>query len=344
MDGLDMILKLTSEFLSRPDLIQGPGGNTSFKDNENRMFIKASGFRFEEMNESNGVSCVNYSNIRKYFRSVQPLDKVREEASMLALIAENILIKPDGQTYPKPSMETGFHAVLDTYVVHTHSVWTNLVNCASNRAELLEELRRISGLRIADIPFVSPGFGLSYLVTQALLSAESESKEHPQVFMLANHGVIAQGSDRLTPGRLLKTIDDSIRNLLEIHVEYPDTNLSGSGLIWRPVSGFVADTIAKLNANSDFFNQVLFPDQTVFFKGNLNFNPEVKDKKINVLADGITYNCGEREALSIHETMSAYLFIYDTLRSKNLVPKTIVQEEIDYINAMDMEKHRKSLF
>ncbi|MCC6818434.1 MAG: class II aldolase/adducin family protein [Bacteroidia bacterium] len=344
MEYLNNLLNLTSGFLNRPDLIQGPGGNTSVKDLSSKMYIKASGFRFEEISDSNGFSCVNYLNIRDYFNSVVPKDKVTEEQKMLSIVAENILLNENGLPFPKPSMETGFHAVLDRYVVHTHSVWTNLVNCASDRNEKLQTLRDLTGLSIADIPFVSPGFGLSYLVNMALLNTKSEGKDAPQVFMLANHGVIAHANSPEIVSELLSKVDTSIQSIFGINNAYPETGISGQNDSWVPDSNYVLNTILNYKVDKAFFEQVLFPDQTVFFKDNINFDIEKSGFKINIFPNQISYHCSFREALSIHETMTAYLFIYDTLLNKSLMPQLIGRNEIDYINNMDMEKHRKSLF
>lgn len=341
---LNELLVMTSGFIHRPDLIQGPGGNTSVKDDSGIMLIKASGFRFEEMSETKGVSGVNYLNIREYFHSVKPQDKVIEEKRMNEVIARNILEDAQGNLYPKPSMETGFHAVLDRYVIHTHSVWTNLVNCAENRTEFIQSLRQGMGADIADIPFVSPGFGLSYLVTEALKTADESGKNRPSVFLLANHGVIAHANTAQKAADLLFALDKAIASLLDVEMNYPKTDIVTINGNWCPDSSFAKDMIVKHKADEEFFNRVLFPDQTVFFKDNLNFGDDTLSRKINYLKDELTYVCSEREARSIHETMTAYLFIYDQLATKALGHKFIGSTEIDYINAMDMEKHRKSLF
>jgi hypothetical protein len=101
--------------------------------------------------------------------------------------------------------------------------------------------------------------------------------------------------------------------------------------------------IQKHKVDEVFFSQILFPDQTVFFHNQIAFSEDL-NKKINIVPKkGIRYHCGEREAKSIHETMSAYFFIFDTLLKLKKTPHFVSSEEIDYINNMDMEKYRKSL-
>ena len=338
------LLELTKLFLNRPDLIQGPGGNTSVKSEDGSMFIKASGFRFDEMSLTKGISAVNSKNIAKYFFSVKPLNKVEEEKTMLGVVANNILNDMDGNIFPKPSMETGFHAVLDKFVVHTHSVWTNLINCAQEKTSLIETLRQKTGLQIEILPFVSPGFGLSYLIAKILKENSSIGQNRPDVFFLANHGIISHAQSKEVCQEQLFQIDQAIKELLNIKTEYPSIDLKEEALHWEPQSSFVNGVLSKYQCQSDFFNQVLFPDQTVFFKDQIAYDSLETNKKIQISAlRKIKYNCNYREALSIHETMTAYLFIYDFMHSNNISIELIGDSEIDYINNMEMEKYRKKI-
>jgi ribulose-5-phosphate 4-epimerase/fuculose-1-phosphate aldolase len=343
MKLIDSLLNLTFPFVNRPDLIQGPGGNTSVKDDNGNMIIKASGFRFEEITEESGYSIINARNISDYFFNVKVSEKAEEEKQSLEIIKNNILKNSSGEMYPKPSMETGFHAVLDKFVVHTHSVWSNLVNCTSNPFELLKRIQIKTGLNIAYIPFVSPGFGLSYFITQELKNSNELSTKRPQVFFLENHGIVSHSNNLLEAQTMLLDIDKIIQAELKISNEYPQTELLKIDNYFKPYNDFVWSMIQKHKVDEVFFSQILFPDQTVFFHNQIAFSEDL-NKKINIVPKkGIRYHCGEREAKSIHETMSAYFFIFDTLLKLKKTPHFVSSEEIDYINNMDMEKYRKSL-
>jgi rhamnose utilization protein RhaD (predicted bifunctional aldolase and dehydrogenase) len=339
--SISELIELTNPFSNRSDLIQGPGGNTSYKSSDGKMFIKASGFRFDEMSLSKGVSAVNHLKIRDYFISVNPKDKAKEEAEMLQIINQTILTDTDGRLFPKPSMETGFHAVLDQYVIHTHSVWTNFVNCRKDRKDIIMHLSKT--FNIAEIPFVSPGFGLSYLVTDALKQADKNGKNRPDIFFLHNHGVIAHSNTRNHCQQLLTELDEAIKTLTQFSNQYPETKLLGEDSHWWPANNFISEMLKKYNCDARFFEQVLFPDQTVFFKDQMDFNLEDSSKRIAINQFDIHYNCQQRDARAIHETMTAYLFIYDYLKSNGIEIDFINKNEIDYINNMDMEKHRKNI-
>lgn len=342
IDTAAELIQLTSEFLNRPDLIQGPGGNTSVKNKDGQMFIKASGFRFEELKHDNGVSAVNYQPISDYFFNVVPEDKSREEALMLQIVQSNVLKYEDGSTYPKPSMETGFHAVLNRYVVHTHSVWTNLLNCCSDRQSMIKQLKL--NHNAVFIPFVSPGFGLSYLVTLEIKKAKSDGRPIPDLFFLANHGIIAHADEPQKCKEMLDAADAAIQKVLNLSITYPEVKLIAKGHHWESNFGFVPEALAKYGCDKSFFDKVLFPDQTVFFNDRISDWKDTEKLVIDLKNDGsVSYNCSFREAISIHETMTAYLYLFDVLTEIDLPMDFIGGSEIDYINGMEMEKHRKQI-
>jgi len=339
------LLALTRPYIGRTDLVQGPGGNTSVKGEKGEMMIKASGFRFEEMNSLLGFSVVNYQNIRQYFNTVKITNKDTQERKSVDFILNNILNDLDGSLYPRPSMETGFHAVLDKYVVHTHSVWTNLVNCQSESESLLNKIREELNIPIASIPYTSPGFGLSYLISKVVLESNKNKRACPKIFFLANHGIIGHSHEAQEVHDLLNKVDQTIIRLLQVESQYPGTNLQEEKFQnYIPIDDFVNRQICDYKVDIEFFKQVLFPDQTVFFKDNISFEAPDSNKKIRIDKEGrIAYFTGYREAKSIHETMTAYFFIYNNILKSGKGIKLIPEYEQDYIHGMDMEKHRKSL-
>jgi hypothetical protein len=224
-------------------------------------------------------------------------------------------------------------------VVHTHSVWTNLLNCNKNQAIYFERLKDLLPFHLYRIPYVSPGFGLSYLISQALKTSETK----PSVFFLENHGVIAHGDHAETVHELLRKTDEAIAAMFQLSMsDYPDISLKGTPEGFIPVSDFCTNVLKKHKAGPSFFDAVLFPDQTVFFKGNIG---SIKDRfKIGMGENHeLLYRTEEREAVSMHETMTSYLFIYDAILSNGDTLQVIEGREIDYIQNMDMEKHRKSI-
>ena len=339
LNMINELLQLTQPYINRPDLIQGPGGNTSVKAKDGSMVIKASGFLFSEISKDRGYSVVNASAISDYFQKVSINDKVDLEKEYLKIVSNAVLKNDTCNPYPKPSMETGFHAVLDKYVVHTHSVWANLLNCNSNRSAFLELLKEKLSFDWIFIPYVNPGFSLSYLITKSI----NEAKNKPMIFFLENHGVVAHADDMSTVHLLLEATDNAIAEIFNLEKKlYPSTFLIKKENSFIPESEYTNKLFKKYAFTISFFDNVIFPDQSVFI--NANLNSQLNENKIILNEDGqFIYKTEEREALSIHENITGFLFLYDNIVKNGGEIKTINNKNVDYILNMDMEKYRKSL-
>ena len=99
---------------------QGGGGNTSVKLENSRMVIKGSGLRLKDIQNADGYADVDYKAITNYMLNID----LAEDVFNAKVMATNVIQKH------RPSMETGFHAVLGNYVVHSHSVYVNVLNCS----------------------------------------------------------------------------------------------------------------------------------------------------------------------------------------------------------------------
>ena len=123
-ERLKAFIKLSHIGGSRADYVQGGGGNTSVKLKDGSMAIKASGFCLKDIQMQNGYAVLDGNALRKFYRENNPEDFEDCEASGSQCTKENVL---DVAGIPKlrPSVEAGFHSLLKTYVLHTHSVFAN---------------------------------------------------------------------------------------------------------------------------------------------------------------------------------------------------------------------------
>lgn len=53
-----------------PDFVQGGGGNTSVKLDDELMAVKASGYMLKDISPTDGYVVVNYKKIKEYHESV----------------------------------------------------------------------------------------------------------------------------------------------------------------------------------------------------------------------------------------------------------------------------------
>lgn len=141
---------------ARIDYVQGGGGNTSVKLDNGLMAIKASGFRLNQVTETDGFAVVETETLK---------DVTAEQ----------------GYKPLRPSVEVGFHALLGKYVLHTHPVYANLVLCSQNGINRLPELMK--GLHTITVPYINPGVELCAAIKEKL------TPDTQAVFMI-NHGLV----------------------------------------------------------------------------------------------------------------------------------------------------------
>jgi ribulose-5-phosphate 4-epimerase/fuculose-1-phosphate aldolase len=230
------LYNLAEKFVSRPDHIQGAGGNVSIKSGD-FMLIKASGVRFGDMRSISGVVKVGFRCIADYFIQTADLRETGESYS-LRVIADSVL--DNGML--KPSMETGFHAILDDVVIHTHSAFANILNCSRKWHELLLELSEYLGFKPLFVPYQSPGYALS----KKLAEFKKNGCVTP-VILLQNHGIIVHDSDEVQALEWVRKTDEALTQLFGL----TGYNLSEHRYL---------DTF--------LYTDYLFPDQIVYFDPN----------------------------------------------------------------------------
>lgn len=192
--------------------VQGGGGNTSIKLDDTRMAIKASGGLLKDMSIKDGYSVVDYPSIRDYLITPD-LDEDVFTQKIKSFVLE---------TDNRPSIETGFHALLGTCVIHTHSVYANLLTCSQEGEEIASKLFPNS----LWIEYETPGRDL----TLAMQNRLKESHIAPNVIFLQNHGLITIGNTAQDTLDLHKAINQSIQEYcklspVEYHTEYSTSTL-----------------------------------------------------------------------------------------------------------------------
>jgi len=178
---LTPLINLSARIGRQPLLVQGSTGNTSIKVGKT-LWIKAS-----------GKWLVNAAR-EEMFVPVSIADaEMHLSDSFRALASEST-------AYLQPSIETAMHLMLPhRVVIHVHSV--NTIAWAVQRAIPPTLHRRLDGLSWCWIPYTPSGAPLARKIRAALHLS-------PDVFVLANHGlVIAGDSCESAESRLLEVED-----------------------------------------------------------------------------------------------------------------------------------------
>lgn len=188
------------------------------------MAIKASGYLLKDMTQEDGYSIVDYPKINRYLENPD-----KDERLFTQKIKSFVL-----ETSLRPSIETGFHSLLGKYVIHSHSVFANLLTCSEEGHELTHKLFP----KALWIPYATPGIDITLEIRNQLKSQPSTT------LFLQNHGLIVSGSEAIETYSLHEDINAAIQSYFKIseHFDAEDANL-----------------------DLDFCTtHVLFPDQVVY--------------------------------------------------------------------------------
>lgn len=230
---------LAGRYADRPDIVQGAGGNFSVKVDANVMLVKASGREFDEIERSGrGLVPVLYKKLKGYLSSKKA--RGRDEGTHLNVVRSCTILDDGGNE--KPSMEVWFHALLSKYVLHTHSVYVNVLSCSEEGAELFREIVKKAGLSHIVIPYCNPGFELGNLMAKRL----RKWKDMPAIVFLENHGIIVTADSARECAKIHDRVEANIKNLLGI---------KSAAFPQRPLHA---------REVRDFKSLILFPDQIIY--------------------------------------------------------------------------------
>jgi ribulose-5-phosphate 4-epimerase/fuculose-1-phosphate aldolase len=168
-----------------PFWTQGAGSNISEKrnsENSTELWIKASGFRLDQVTEHKGLACVDLAFFKAKLAALSVADDSGEEKYSDLLKTSPLPNKSQG----RPSMETGFHAILpQKYVLHFHSLASLLMGHLFNK-----DAQKFSAWMdkhwqgtFCFIPIARPGLSLTLDLADNVESS---------LLLLQNHGVILQ--------------------------------------------------------------------------------------------------------------------------------------------------------
>jgi len=182
-------LKELSLYLgSNIDWVQGAGGNTSFKDNQN-LLVKASGFWLSDAQNKNIFSKLNLKKL------LELIDNEIEDLNSAQIINE-------GEQNFRPSIETTMHALMPhKFVAHVHS--TNVISYAvmENSRNILDE--KLSNVNWLFVPYSRPGLPL----TKTLIKLNASNFD---VLILENHGIVIGGKSKDEVIRLLLSVEKKL--------------------------------------------------------------------------------------------------------------------------------------
>jgi NAD(P)-dependent dehydrogenase (short-subunit alcohol dehydrogenase family)/rhamnose utilization protein RhaD (predicted bifunctional aldolase and dehydrogenase) len=190
--SLAQLIEISRAVGTRTDYVQVGGGNTSVKSPDGRtMAIKASGTALTAMNESAGWVEVDIAAVLSIFDRTElaALESDAREARVLQHFSSAVV----GGT-GRPSVETALHAMLGRFVIHTHPVAANAVNCGPG-LKALEEITAAGELPPLWVPYTDPGWRLAHFIKSAAEAYQQVHGRPPVVLFMENHGLLVSAQE-----------------------------------------------------------------------------------------------------------------------------------------------------
>ena len=333
---------------ARADYVQGGGGNTSVKLADGLMAIKASGYCLKDIREDKAYAVLDYAKLRAFYNENEPaaFEDVEKAGSGKA---KEYTLTIEGLDALRPSVEAGFHSLLDTFVAHSHSVYANLAACSQECLSIVGKALADAGYTWGFVPYTDPGARLTFSIRDELARVERETGRRPAVIFMENHGLIVHHDD---PDECLRIHTDVNARVAAAFGLAPDAfpavsvRETGDGLV-EAVAPYLSQQLASGDYSEKFFlESPLYPDQLVFLTGSFRMTDE-RPNEGECAADPATgrvlFNMPAGKAQVIAETLTAVVFICRQIERNGYTLSTMGEAARAFIANWESEKYRKSL-
>jgi len=333
---------------ARADYVQGGGGNTSVKLPGGLMAIKASGFCLKDIRPDGAYAVLDYEALRRFYFGSEPADlpdveKAGSEQTRAALKTV------EGLKPLRPSVEAGFHSLLRTFVVHTHSVYANLAACSDACREIAAKAFAGADYTWGWVPYTDPGANLSFAIRDELRRVETETGRVPSVILMQNHGVIVHDDD---PDRCLYLQADANRRLAAqfglMSNAFPAVRVKElAGGIWAADCAYLRESLRNcVYPYRSFLKQPIYPDQLVFLVGTFFLDKdgvEAGECVASTKTGEVLMRMSEGKAQTMAETLTAVFFVREHIMAAGRECVTLGESAKSFIANWESEKYRKTL-
>ena len=314
------------------NLVQGPGGNISYKDN-GFMFIKASGTKMSDARKKNIFVKTNHEKILGaiHRKEKDPIKNSWEEINEI-----------------RPSIETSMHAIMPhKCVLHVHCVNTLSWIVQENYVDKINLILRNENW--SSVPYKKPGISLSIEIKNII------EKEKVDVILLSNHGLVAGADNPEKVYEITKRISESLYQgeLKKNKVNIKDfDNFLLSEKYKLPKHEYVH----RIAFSKKHINMVtkgdLFPDQIVFLNHGIVIAENVCDMNnlINLSNSKLPIVLIPNKGILVpqnfkevsEDTLLGLSMIISRIPENSILNYLTNKERNELIN-WDLEKHRQKI-
>lgn len=332
---------------ARADYVQGGGGNTSVKLEGGLMAIKASGFCLKDIEPDKAYAVLDYKALRSFYYDNNPADFEDVEKAGSGK-AKEVTQQIEGLAALRPSVEAGFHSILDTYVAHSHSVYANLAACSVELTDIVKQALTGADYSWGWVPYTDPGANLTFSIRDEIARVEKETGKRPAAIFMQNHGLIAHSDDPDECLRIHEDVNNRIAAAFGMTgASFPQVSVIEKDGLVEAQSPYLSEMLKTGAFDEAFFlEKPLYPDQMVFLIGSFALGegtPEEDHCVADVKTGKVVFNMPASKAQVIAETLTAVLFIADAIRKNGKTLSTMGEAAKKFIANWESEKYRKSL-
>lgn len=340
--------RLSQALGSRADYVQGGGGNTSVKLKDGMMAIKASGYCLKDIRTDKAYAVMNYTALRDFYCNNQREDFADVEKAGTDCAKANTLTIA-GLDSLRPSVEAGFHSLLKTYVLHTHSVYANLAACSTSCNEIAEIAFSGAAYSWAWVPYCNPGVNLTFVIRDAMAKVQQETGKIPSVILMQNHGLVVHDDNPDVCLALHADANERIAKLFGLcGTAFPQISFRelAGGFYAADVPYLKEQLLRTSYTDKMLAEHPLYPDQMVFLNGTFFMDKDTieKDQCVASTKTGeVLMWMSESKARTVTEMLTAIFFLMDEINKAGYCLSTMGDSAQDFIANWESEKYRKSI-
>jgi len=311
---------------SNPMLVQGAGGNISWKDGDT-LWVKASGMWMVDAEKKDIFVAVDLKNIKK------EIAKSNYSVDIQALALSEL----------RPSIETILHSLMPHKIVlHLHAIETLAYLATQNYSELLNSILKNTYIS-AYIDYIKPGPDLAEAISEKFINSPDV-----QIIFLQNHGVVIGGMDIDEIDKILNFIEGTAK----------DHAIKESNLSLKIMQAAILDSYHTINDQKinnlvenevcffhTKFNWALYPDHVVFLGGKsfcYNSLEEFllsKEKPHLIFIKGVGIFSLNKLSYTQLTQLRCYYDVVSRLNAKHKI-NTLNESQIHELLNWNLEKHR----
>lgn len=345
LEDLTAFAKMSQEVGARNDYVQGGGGNTSVKT-DGFLAIKASGFKLSDIETNKAYAVMSSGKLKDFYMNTD-LSSLGDAEKEGSAFTKTCILEIEGIDKLRPSVEAGFHSILDKFVIHSHSVYANLAACSTDATSVIAAALEGAKYTWGYVPYFDPGVRITFAIRDEIARVTKETGRRPAVIFMQNHGLIVHHADDQECIKIHEDVNERIAAAFGLtSTSFPEIALKEEEGLLVSDTPYVEERLKGVESDEIFVFDALYPDQLVFLKDTFfiaNNVPE-EDKCHCISETGkIVFNMAKGKAQVILETIAAILFIRENIVKSGRQVETMGAAAKNFIENWESEKYRKSL-